>query len=234
MEPDPLDEVLGPRLNWTAAAAPARSPLAGIYVTLEPLEAERHAKALYNASHCDTADPALWHYMSYGPFDNADDFRDWVQKNSESTDPHFYAVVPGGREAAGQVTYLRIDTGNGVIETGHIWFGAAIQRSPVATESIYLLAKHAFDDLGYRRFEWKCHAGNQRSRRAAERFGFTFEGIFRNAVVQRDRNRDTAWYSIIDSEWPAIRRGFETWLSPENFDAEGRQIRTLASCREWT
>lgn len=231
-QPDVLDDVLGPPLDWSPVPAPAQSPLVGRYVSLVPLDANAHADALYRASHGDETDPALWRYMSYGPFDDPGDFRHWVQTNSESTDPLFYAVVPTGKEAAGQVTYLRIDRTNGVIEIGHIWFGAAIQRSPIATEAIYLLARHAFDDLGYRRLEWKCHAGNQRSRHAAERFGFTYEGTFRNAVVQRDRNRDTAWYAIIDSEWPAISSGFTAWLAPDNFDADGNQIRTLADCRE--
>lgn len=232
MKPDSLDDVLGPRLHWQPAQAPSTSPLIGTWVSLVPLDATSHASALYRASHGDEIDPDLWRYLSYGPFEHAGAFRDWVQSNSESTDPLFYAVVPTGKNAAGQVTYLRIDPANGVIEIGHIWFGATIQRSPVATEAIYLLASHAFDDLGYRRLEWKCHALNQRSRRAAERFGFTFEGIFRNAIVQRDRNRDTAWYSIIDSEWPVIKAGFKAWLAPSNFDACGKQIRTLVECRE--
>ncbi len=126
---------------------------------------------------------------------------------------------------------MRITPEHGVIEIGHIWFGTALQRTPAATEAIYLLARHAFDDLGYRRFEWKCNAQNAPSCRAAERFGFTFEGIFRQHQIVKGRNRDTAWYSIVDGEWPAVGAGFERWLAPENFDDDGRQRRSLAELR---
>ena len=231
MDLELLDQALGPRLHWQPVARPGRHTLSGHHVALEPLDAHTHADALYRASHGENADPALWHYMNYGPWEDRDSFRQWVQANSDSTDPLFYAIVPTGEEAAGQATYMRIDEHNGVIEIGHIWFGAAMQRSRAATETIYLLAKHAFDDLGYRRFEWKCHARNQRSRHAAERFGFIYEGTFRNAIVQRDRNRDTAWYAIIDEDWPIIRAAFETWLADDNFDAQGSQIRSLSEIR---
>jgi RimJ/RimL family protein N-acetyltransferase len=231
MEPDFLDQALGPRLHWAPVARPDGRTLRGRHVSLHRLDADIHADALYHASHGDKIDPALWLYMSYGPWDDPDAFRDWVRLNSESTDPLFYAIVPTGGDAAGQATYLRIDESNGVIEIGHIWFAAAIQRSRAATEAIYLLAKHAFDDLGYRRFEWKCHARNERSRRAAERFGFTYEGTFRNAIVQRDRNRDTAWYAIIDQDWPSVRDAFEGWLADDNFDADGKQVRSLSEIR---
>jgi RimJ/RimL family protein N-acetyltransferase len=227
MDPDFLDQALGPRLHWHPVPRPDRRTLSGRHVSLQPLDADAHADALYRASHGDQVDPHLWLYMSYGPWDDPNQFRDWVRTNSESTDPHFYAIVPTGGEAAGQATYLRIDERNGVIEIGHIWFAASMQQSRAATEAIYLLARHAFDDLGYRRLEWKCHARNERSRRAAERFGFTYEGTFRKAIVQRDRNRDTAWYAIIDDDWPRVRAAFETWLSDDNFDGEGRQLRSL-------
>lgn len=231
MDDRALDAALGPRLNWHAATPPARTPLEGRSVRLERLDADRHASALYRASHGEGTDPRLWLYMGAGPWESEAAFTDAIRANAASTDPHFYAVIPAGGDPAGQVSYLRIDPENGVIEIGFIWFGASMQRSRAATEAIYLLARHAFDDLGYRRFEWKCYAQNARSRRAAERFGFTFEGIFRQARVVRDRNRDTAWYSIIDSEWPAIRAAFETWLDDANFDADGRQVRSLEEIR---
>jgi RimJ/RimL family protein N-acetyltransferase len=133
--------------------------------------------------------------------------------------------------ASGVVSYLRIEPDHGSIEIGHIWFAPALQRTPQATEAIHLLARHAFDDLGYRRLEWKCDAANARSRAAAERFGFTYEGTFRQHMIVKDRNRDTAWFSLLDREWPAARAAFEAWLAPQNFDAEGRQRRRLAELR---
>lgn len=231
MDDAALDAALGPRLDWQPVAPPERGALAGACVSLEPLDAERHGSALYRASHGDGSDPALWLYMGRGPWESEDAFMNVLRADETSTDPLFYAVVPTGGDPAGVVSYLRIDAENGVIEIGHIWFGAAMQRSRAATEAIFLLARHAFDDLGYRRLEWKCFAQNARSRRAAERFGFTFEGVFRQARVVRDRNRDTAWYSIIDGEWPAIRAAFETWLADDNFDIEGRQVRSLEEIR---
>lgn len=230
MDESSLDQELGPRLHWRPVKRPARTPLRGRFVTLEPLDADRHAEALYHESHEGALDPTLWTYMSYGPWKNLESFRKWVETNSRSTDPFFYAIVPDGG-AAGQASYLRIDEKNGVIEIGHIWLGPSLQRSRAATEAISLLASHAFDDLGYRRLEWKCHAGNRRSRNAAARFGFTYEGTFRNAVIQRDRNRDTAWYAIIDDDWPDIRHTFERWLADDNFDVEGRQVRSLSEIR---
>ena len=231
MEPELLDRELGPVLHWTPVAPPARRPLAGRLIRLEPLDADVHAPSLYRAAEGPGADPLLWLYMSYGPFPDEAAFAAWVRENSRSTDPLFFAVVPAGSEAAGQASYMRCDPANGVIEIGHIWFGAGLQRTAAATEAIYLLARHAFDLLGYRRLEWKCHARNARSRRAAERFGFTYEGTFRNAAVSRERNRDTAWYAIIDEDWPAIRDAFEGWLAPDNFGPDGSQRRSLAEIR---
>ena len=232
MDPDLLDHALGRRLNWMPVPRPGRIPLQGRSVSLEPIDAAAHADALYRASHGEGTDPLLWLYMGSGPFDSPEDFRASLQKNSESIDPLFYAIIPTGNDPAGQASYLRIDPANGVIEIGHIWFAASMQRSRAATEAIYLLSKHAFDDLGYRRLEWKCDARNERSRRAAERLGFTYEGTFRNAVVVRDRNRDTAWFAITSEEWPGIRAAFEAWLSDDNFDADGRQRRSLSGIRE--
>jgi RimJ/RimL family protein N-acetyltransferase len=151
-----------------------------------------------------------------------------LEINVASEDPLFFALVPNfsGR-AAGVASYMRITPESGVIEIGNIWFGVPLRRTTAASEAIFLLARHAFDDLGYRRLEWKCNSLNAASRRAAARFGFTYEGIFRQHLVVKSRNRDTAWYAIVDGEWPEIRGGFEAWLSPENFDAEGRQRRRL-------
>lgn len=231
MDDATLDREMGPRLHWTPARRPDRVRLQGQYVALEPINAERHASALFEAAQGEGADPLLWLYMGNGPYGDLDEYRAWVESASASPDPLFQAVIPTGDEPAGQVSYMRIDPPHGVIEIGHIWFGGRIQRSPATTEAIYLLARHVFDDLGYRRLEWKCNARNERSKAAAERLGFTYEGTFRNAVVVRDRNRDTAWFSIIDSEWPKVRAAFETWLDPSNFDTEGRQRRSLQEIR---
>jgi RimJ/RimL family protein N-acetyltransferase len=231
MDDASLNRELGPKMDWSPIQRPGRQPLRGRYVTLEPMDAARHADALFDAAEGVDADPLLWRYLSYGPFGDIEPFRDLIEKNSSSDDPLFYAVVPAGGTPAGQVTFMRMDPANGVIEIGNIWFGGAIQRSPATTEAIYLLARHAFDDLGYRRLEWKCNARNARSRRAAERFGFTYEGTFRNHTVVRDRSRDTAWYSIIDEEWPDIRAAFDAWLSPDNFAPNGDQHRSLEEIR---
>jgi RimJ/RimL family protein N-acetyltransferase len=170
--------------------------------------------------------------MAYGPFESQAVFTAWLDERAASKDPVFYAVIDRAAGAArGMMSYLRIEPEHRVIEIGHIWFAPVLQRTRQATEAIYLMARHAFDDLGYRRLEWKCNALNAASRRAAERFGFTFEGIFRQHMIVKGGNRDTAWYSIIDGEWPIRRAAFEDWLSPENFDSSGRQRRSLSQIR---
>jgi RimJ/RimL family protein N-acetyltransferase len=185
--------------------------------------AERHAEELFAAGH-DGGDPALWEYLPYGPFGGVEEMRLWIGACAQSEDPRFLAIVDeaSGR-AVGMASFMRFAPEHRVVEIGHIWFGAVLQRTPAATEVIYLMARHAFDELKVRRLEWKCDADNARSRVAAERFGFTFEGVFRQHMVIKQRNRDTAWYSLLDGEWPAVRAAFETWLDPSNFDAEGRQ-----------
>jgi RimJ/RimL family protein N-acetyltransferase len=219
-------------VDWTPARAPAREPLEGVRVRLEPLDAARHAGELFAAAQGENADPRLWHYLPYGPFENAGELRAWAQDRQESEDPRFYAVVDTATgRAGGVVSFLRVDVGHGGIEIGHIWFGAALQRTPQATEAIYLLARHAFDQLGHRRLEWKCDAANARSRAAALRFGFTYEGTFRQHMIVKGRNRDTAWFSIVDGEWPALRAAFEAWLDPSNFAADGTQRASLAQLR---
>jgi len=219
-----------------ASFAPARLPdpsvvLEGTHVRLERLT-ERHANDLFAAAQGGDADPLLWAYLAYGPFADAAELRAWIAERAAGEDPLFYAIVDraSGR-ALGQASYLRMDPPNGVIEIGHIWLGAPLQRTAGATEAIHLLARHAFDDLGNRRLEWKCDAANARSRAAAERFGFTFEGVFRQHQIVKGRNRDTAWFSILDGEWPSIRAAFEAWLAPENFDTDGRQRTPLSAHR---
>jgi RimJ/RimL family protein N-acetyltransferase len=221
------DRPLGREVDWSPAERPPRAPLTGSHVTLRPLDADADAEPLYAESHPPSGDAAIWDYLPYGPFASPDELRDWLRDAQASDDPLFLTVVKDGRPA-GIATYLRVTPEHGVIEIGHIWFGVTLQRTTAATEAIFLLARHAFDDLGYRRFEWKCNALNVASRRAAERFGFTFEGVFRNHQVLKGRNRDTAWYAIVDDDWPAIRAAFEAWLAPENFTADGRQRRALA------
>jgi RimJ/RimL family protein N-acetyltransferase len=204
--------------------------LTGARVALEPLAVARHGDDLFGAA-TDGADPLLWEYLAYGPFDgDRAGFDAHLSEQEASTDPRFYAVVDraSGR-ALGVMSFLRVEPAHGVIEIGHIWFGAELQRTAAATETVYLLARHAFDVLGHRRLEWKCDAANARSQAAARRFGFTYEGTFRQHMIVKGRNRDTAWFSILDHEWPAIRAGFEAWLAPENFDADGRQRRSLAA-----
>jgi RimJ/RimL family protein N-acetyltransferase len=219
--------------GWTG---PARVPdgetaLRGARVALEPLRVGAHGDDLFAAGH-DTRDPALWDYLPYGPWDgDRAGFDAHLAAQEGSSDPRFYTVVLDGR-AVGVVSYLRIVPEHGVIEIGHIWFGAELQRTPAATEVVYLLARHAFEKLGNRRLEWKCDAANARSQAAARRFGFTYEGTFRQHLIVKGRNRDTAWLSIVDGEWPEVKAGFEAWLADGNFDGEGRQRVGLAALRE--
>jgi RimJ/RimL family protein N-acetyltransferase len=202
--------------------------MVGRYCTLTPLVAE-DAASLWRAYALDR-DGRDWTYLPYGPFERFDEFESWVRASSLGADPLFYAVTlaNGDDGAAGVASYLRIVPAVGSIEVGHIHFSPLLQRTPAATEAMYLMMRHAFE-LGYRRYEWKCDALNAPSRRAAERLGFSFEGIFRQAVVVKGRNRDTAWYACIDREWPSRREAFERWLDPVNFDAEGRQRRSLTA-----
>jgi RimJ/RimL family protein N-acetyltransferase len=223
---EPIELPVGPEVSWTPVSRPGPDPLRGEHVLLRPLVAA-DAEDLYAVTHPPQGDPSLWTYMSDGPYAGVGDLRSALIAAERSEDPRFFAVVRDGR-VLGRASYLRITPGFGVIEIGNIVFAPALQRTTAATEAIYLLARHAFDDLGYRRLEWKCNALNARSRRAADRFGFAFEGVFRNHQVVKGRNRDTAWYAIIDADWPAIRSGFEGWLSPDNFDDDGIQRTGLA------
>lgn len=215
--------------SWTTARPPERAVLQGRHVRLEPLDPDAHASQLWEASQ---GDPVLWKYLPDGPFEKELELRALLEQRRHSEDPLFFAIVDERSGAAqGVASYLRIEPEMGVIEIGHIWFGAALQRTRGATEAIYLLAREAFEGLGNRRLEWKCNAENERSRRAAHRFGFRFEGVFRQHMVIKGQNRDTAWYAMLDRDWPRAKAAFEAWLADENFDAEGAQLRGLAALR---
>ncbi|BAU77319.1 GNAT family N-acetyltransferase [Metapseudomonas furukawaii] len=218
--------------HWQPRPTPDHSPLPGRFVRLEALDPARHGDDLWQALQGPGHDARLWDYLPYGPFAERTPFEAWLAANAASRDPLFYAVVDlaSGR-ATGLLSYLRITPKDGVIEIGHIAFGQPMQRTPGSTEAVWLLARHAFDDLGYRRLEWKCNAANTRSMRAAERLGFRCEGLFRQHMIVKGENRDTAWFSIIDGEWPGVRAGFERWLAVDNFDGEGRQRQSLEALR---
>jgi len=228
---NPLGQPIGePVPDWTPPPPPSREPLVGRYCRLEPVDPERHAGPLHAANVFDR-DGAMWTYLPYGPFESVAAYRDWMESKCLGDDPRFWAIVDlRTGEAVGLAAYLRIDRSNGAIEVGHLAFSPRLQRTSAATEAMFLMMRHAFD-LGYRRYEWKCDALNQGSRTAAERLGFVYEGTFRQAVVRKGHNRDTAWYSVVDREWPARRAAFERWLAPENFDADGRQRAPLARTR---
>lgn len=226
MQPDASESPLGRPIDWRPADPAARTELRGRYVVMRPLDAAADLEALEAASH----DPAIWTYLPYGPFDTRDEFLAYLRWAESSDDPLFFTFCPLPDERpAGVASYLRVTPEHGVIEVGHIWLGTELQRSTAATEGIYLLAANVFDRLGYRRFEWKCNALNAASRRAAERLGFRFEGVFRNHMVVKGRNRDTAWFAITDDDWPCVRAAFAEWLEPDNFDRDGRQRKKLAA-----
>lgn len=205
------------------ARRPQRTTLAGRYVSLTPLDPVVHSGALWEATRAPEQD-ALWLYLFDGPYRDRAAFDQALRAKAASEDPLFFAIEGGAtRRALGYAAYMRIEPAHRVIEVGSILFTPSLQRTPGATEAMYLMAAHAFDDLGYRRYEWKCNALNEPSRRAALRLGFAFEGIFRQHMIVKGRNRDTAWYSMLDSEWPARKSAFQRWLDPSNFDSDGRQ-----------
>jgi RimJ/RimL family protein N-acetyltransferase len=215
-------------VGWKEPPVPTGAPLRGRYCELEPLEAGRHARSLFAANALDKQGLS-WTYLPYGPFACFDDYRTWLEAQCRTREPLFYAIVdPASGDAVGVASYLRITPASGSIEVGHIHFSPRLQRTRAATEAMALLMAHAFE-LGYRRYEWKCDALNAPSRAAALRLGLSFEGVFRQATVVKGRNRDTAWYAAIDRDWPALRAAFEQWLSPDNFDADGRQRVGLSS-----
>ncbi|PZW40129.1 GNAT family N-acetyltransferase [Pseudomonas sp. URMO17WK12:I2] len=219
-------------LDWKPVPAPPRAPIDGRYVDLQPLDVARHGDDLWHALLGPESDPALWDYLPYGPFAERSAFDSWLRDKQSGSDPLFFTVIDKATErAVGLLSFLRIAAADGCIEIGHIAFGRAMQRSPASTEAIWLLMRLAMDGLGNRRLEWKCNARNARSRRAAERLGFTQEGLFRQHAVIKGQNRDTAWFSIIDSEWPPLRDAFVRWLSPDNFDEQGKQRQRLEELR---
>ena len=224
MNSDDLPDLGTPVPDWTAPAAPSGETLAGRYAQLEPLSAEKHAALLYRSY---VGQDQVWDYMPYGPFSSAAQYHRWVRDHAGKPDPFFYAIrnlETGDWE--GVASYLRVAPDAGSIEVGHINYSPALQQTRAATEAMYLMMKWAFD-AGYRRYEWKCNALNAGSRRAAQRLGFSYEGVFRQAAVIKGRNRDTAWFAAIDHEWPALKEAFEAWLAPSNFDNQGRQVERL-------
>lgn len=217
--------------DWSPRPRPGRVVLEGRYVRLEPLEADRHTDDLYEQSAVADAGARFAWLFEQPPTDRTS-FRSWVETVSRSEDPLFFAVIDKATgKVAGRQALMRIDPAHGVIEIGSIYWGPLVSRRPAATEALFLFADYAFRDLGYRRFEWKCNNSNEPSKRAALRFGFTYEGLFRQHMVAKGQNRDTAWFSILDGEWPALRQAYLTWLSPENFDADGQQRQPLAAFR---
>ncbi len=216
-----------PLPNWRAPAVPPRTVLMGRYCRVEPLLADQHAAALYAANSADTG--PMWTYLGYGPFEGYGRYKEWMESMESSQDPLFHAIVEKETgQASGVAAYLRIDCNNGAIEVGHIVYAPRLRRTPAATEAMFLLMQQAFA-LGYRRYEWKCDALNAPSRAAAQRLGFSYEGLFRQAVIYKGRNRDTAWYAMTDQDWPAIRDAFTQWLAPENFDEKGQQQVALSA-----
>ena len=203
--------------DWKPPQLPSRSPMAGRFCSVEPLDPARHAADLHEANALDT-EGRNWTYLAYGPFDTLENFLCWMNGNCLSHDPLFYAIVDRTiGKAVGVASYLRITPESGSIEVGHINYSPRLQRTPAATEAMYLMMQRAFE-LGYRRYEWKCDALNAKSRAAAQRLGLSFEGVFRQAAVYKGRSRDTAWYAAIDQEWPALEAAFLRWLDPTNFD----------------
>ncbi|WP_294900589.1 GNAT family N-acetyltransferase [Tatumella sp. UBA2305] len=210
--------------GWQPRPLPSRVTLAGQYCQLQPLDADRHTQELYQAFHCSDDSDSLWTYLAAGPFDSFEPFQQFIANAARSQDPLHFAVTDNKTgKAIGSLSLMRADAGNGVVEVGHVMFSPRLQRTPLSTEAQCLLMKHVFETLGYRRYEWKCDHLNAPSRKAASRLGFSFEGIFRQAVVYKGRSRDTAWYSIIDSEWQRLSPAFNSWLATHNFDSQGRQ-----------
>jgi len=233
-------------LNWKPALAPGPVTLRGRYVTLESLDVERHGASIWEAVR---GHDELWNWLAHGPYLNAEkmlaEINEWRQAASsvvlaiiprEEGPPVAGAARDKSREdkAKGWASYMRIEPAHGVIEVGNILFSPELKRTRAATEAMYLMAGHVFDHLGYRRYEWKCNALNEPSRRAAQRFGFRFEGIFRQHMVVKDISRDTAWFAMLDHEWPARKQAFEAWLDPRNFDEQGKQRKSLAEIQALT
>ena len=203
---------------------PDMRPLHGRWMRLDHVSAVKHAADLYASFDGKDPEGHIWTYLGYGPFASLEEFTEWVKAREAARDPWFYSFVRRDTgKAVGMGSFMRNDAANGVIEIGHIWMSPGLQQTREATETIYLMMRHCFDDLGVRRLEWKCDSLNAPSRKAADRFGFTYEGIFRQHYIIKRRNRDTAWYAMLDTEWPKARSAFEAWLKEDNFDDNGLQ-----------
>ena len=223
---------VGPAVpGWTGALPPQRRVIEGRFCRLEPVDVDRHGSALWSA-HSSAPDGRHWAYLSHDRPATEAAFLELLSRMAQSVDPLHWSVVDRRDEAAtGTLSLMRIDPAHGVIEVGHVNFSPALQRTRASTEAQYLMMRYVFEDLGYRRYEWKCDSLNARSRATALRLGFSFEGIFRQAVIYKGRSRDTAWYSVVDREWPQLREGFERWLAPGNTGADGQRLRGLIECR---
>jgi len=220
---NPLGQPIGPPVpGWKGVERPPRTPMAGRYCRVEPIDPARHAEDLHAANSRDPSNRNFT-YLSIGPFDSFDAYRQWMTSARQSEDPLFHAIIDAGTgKPVGIASYMRIEPANGVVEVGHLNYSPLLQRKPAATEAMYLMMKRAFE-LGYRRYEWKCDSHNAASRAAARRLGFSYEGVFRQSSIYKGRNRDTAWYAMIDSEWPELDKAFRRWLDPANFDPQGNQ-----------
>jgi RimJ/RimL family protein N-acetyltransferase len=220
-----------PVAGWTARAIPPRTPMIGRFARVEPLDPDRHASELF-AANAEDREGRNWTYYNYGPFASFADYRKWVEASCADTARMWHAIIDQtSGTAVGVAAYANIQPAYGTIEVGGLNFSRRLQRKPAATDAMYLMMRRVFDELGYRRYEWKCDSCNLPSRAAAARLGFAYEGLFRQAMVTRGNNRDTAWFSIIDKEWPTLRAAFEAWLDPGNFASDGQQRRSLASFR---
>jgi len=216
-----------------SARVPGRQVISGRFVELEPQDAAKHAQELFQAGHGSEEALRIWDYLAYGPWADVDSFAAALRQQSASLDTVFYTIrCHQTGQACGQASFLDINAQNGVTEIGHIWFGEQLQRTRGATEALYLMLKHAMDDLGYRRMQWRCNSLNKKSRQAARRLGFRFEGIFYNHLIFKGMNRDTAWYSILDDEWPEVRGIIESWLADSNFDENGKPLASLYGLME--
>ncbi len=227
MQENEFDQPIGDPLNqWEPPMHPPRSTIEGVSVRLEPLSVEKHAEALFSefTKHGKDED---WTYLPYGPFSNAENFSEWMRVSCEKDDPQFYTVILlATGTAVGMASYLRIKPEVGCIEVGHIHYSNTLRQSRAATEVMFLMMQQVFD-LGYRRYEWKCDDLNEPSKSAARRLGFQFEGVFKQAAIYKGRNRDTAWFSIVDQNWETMKPIYETWLASDNFDKDGQQKQRL-------
>ena len=226
-----LEARLGPVVDIAPAERPTARALTGRHVTLTALDPDAHAKALYDGSHGPEVD-GLWRYLFDGPFESLESFTASLARKAKSRDPLYFAIIDNASgDAVGYASFMRIEPDHRVIEVGSILYTRRLQRTAGGTEAMYLMAREAFESLRYRRYEWKCNQFNDASLRAAERLGFMFEGAFRQHMIVKGRSRDTAWFSMLDSEWPKAKRAFEAWLAPSNFDANGQQREKLAEIR---